>query len=148
MNVKSKIPQNLKLKIFTIALLLSVSLFFSLFPRTLSQGAYPPANIKYFADNSYWYMKIKNNPSLHPNNDKLINWLLNNHADYPGIQWQSWTNVVYGCHETTTLYSVYNEDHSRYESIPFPDPYPIDIPAESDHAVTIIDWYREKIWDI
>jgi len=100
-----------------------------------------------WSDDSYWYMSIKDNPTIYPNNDELIDWLINNHVDYPTMQWQSWTNVVYNCYEDTSLYSVYNEDDSRYESIPFPEPYPVDIPLEADHAVTIIDWYREKVWD-
>ena len=106
---------------------------------------YPPTKI--WGDDSYWYMKIKSNPTLHPDNDEMIDWLMDNHADYPGIQWRSWTNVVYDAYEGTPVYSVYNEGDNQNNNIPFPDPYPVQIPEESDHAVTIIDWYRGKVWD-
>jgi len=91
---------------------------------------------------------------LHPNNDAMIDWLMTTHEDdaskgkYPNLQWQSWTNVVYDAYEDTPVYSVYDESSGKYKSIPFPDPYPVQIPLEADHSVTIIDWYRETVWDL
>jgi len=67
---------------------------------------------------------------------------------YPNLQWQSWTNVVYDAYEDTPVYSVYDESDGATKSIPFPTPYPIQIPAEADHSVTIIDWYRGDVWDL
>ena len=93
-------------------------------------------------------MRIKENPTLHPNSDKMVDSLLDHHSNYPGIQWKSWTNVVYDAYEDTLVYSVYDESSGTYKNIPFPDPYLVDIPLESDHSVTIIDWYREKVWDL
>lgn len=116
------------------------------------RGDYPPT--KLWSDDSYWYMKIKENPTLHPNSDEMIDWLMTTHEDdaskgkYPNIQWRSWTNVVYDAYEETPLYSVYDESASQYKNIPFPDPYPVKIPEEADHSVTIIDWYRETVWDL
>jgi hypothetical protein len=112
-------------------------------------GEYPPANVKYFSDDSYWYMKIKDNPKIHPNNDKMIEWLYNyggNQQKHPGINWKSWTGVIYDAYEDTPLYSVLEEDAGHYHDVPFPDTYPIAIPSDADGSVTIIDWYRGDIW--
>lgn len=109
---------------------------------------YPPSQVKYFADDSYWYMKIKQNPTIHPNNDQMINWLMNNHANNPNINWQSWTHTLYDAYEDTPLYQVWDTERGFYRYIPFPDPYPIQIPLEADHSVTIIDWFRGKVWHL
>ena len=115
-------------------------------PPLEPDGDYPPT--KLWSDDSYWYMRIKENPTLHPNSDEMVDWLLANHAKYPGIQWKSWTNVVYDAYEDTPVYSVYDESSGTYKNIPFPDPYPIQIPLESDHSVTIQDWYGGYVWDL
>ncbi len=97
---------------------------------------------------SYWYKRIPEDAPLHPKNDQMINWLMDNHNDYPGIQWRSWTNVFYYAYEDTRVYSVYVEQRHTYKNIPFPDPYPIQIPADDDGGVTIIDWHRGEIWQM
>jgi len=80
-------------------------------------GDYPPT--KLWSDDSYWYMRIKENPTFHPNSDKMVDWLLDHHSNYPGIQWKSWTNVFYDAYEDTPIYSVYNENNGKYVNIPF-----------------------------
>jgi hypothetical protein len=115
-------------------------------PSPEPEGAYPPT--KLWSDDSYWYMRIKENPTLHPNSDKMIDWLLDHHSNYPDIQWKSWTNVFYDAYEDTPVYSVYNENNGKYNDIPFPDPYPIQIPSDDDGGVTIVDWYRGNVWQM
>jgi len=97
---------------------------------------------------SYWYMKIKDNPKLHPDNDKMIDWLMDYHSDRPYINWAGWTNAVYDCYEDTPVYHILDTDNGKYYDVPFPDPYPIEIPPDTDASVTIIDWYRGNVWDL
>jgi hypothetical protein len=121
-------------------------------PPPEPNGEFPPE--KYFADDSYWYMKIKPNPKLHPNNDEMIAWMLKQHADdqsggkYPNINWNAWTHPIYNAYEDTPVYHVYCRGYDNYVDIPFPHPYPIQIPGEADAAATIIDWYRGMQWSL
>jgi hypothetical protein len=108
-------------------------------------GHYPPT--KLWSDDSYWYKKIPQDAPVHPNSAQMTNWLVTDQAEYPGIKYKSWTNVVYNAYEDTPVYSVLDEDGGKIKNIPFPDPYPTKIPEESDHSVTIIDWYRKQVWD-
>jgi len=107
---------------------------------------------KLWSDDSYWYMRVKKKPTLHPNSDEMIDWLLTTHSDdasggkYPNIQWNSWTHCLYDAYEDTPVYSVYEWERGHSENIPFPDPYPIQIPLEADHSVTVIDWHRGNVW--
>ena len=143
------ILKNVKPNIFTIFLIVTIFLmvcatFYSV--PLIPQVPIVSATANLWNDTSYWYMKIKDNPTLHPYNDEQVNWIID-HRDSPTINWAGWTNVVYDCYDDTSVYHILDTDSGTYYDVPFPDPYPIDIPSDADGAVTIVDWYRGDVWD-
>jgi hypothetical protein len=120
-------------------------------PLLEPDGDSPPT--KLWSDDSYWYMKIIQNPKLHPDSDKIANWIKNiclnkgGRTAYPTINWAGWTGVIYDCYEDTPVYHILDTDSNKYYDVPFPDPYPIAIPSDADGSVIIVDRYRGYVWD-
>lgn len=110
----------------------------------------PPTGVwRPWSDNSYLNTKIPENPKIHPDSDKMIEWFLNNPKHYGGtfqINIHSWSDPIYYADKNTPVYTVYKDNGVGiwYTNVPIPDgavPDPM-----ADGGFTIVDLYRNHTY--
>jgi hypothetical protein len=113
---------------------------------------YPPLTVlgRLWSDDSYWYKKIPQNAPLHPDSEKMVEWLINTdgHNDgHPVIHYKAWTKPVYEAYQDTPTHNVYYQDGTREMFTNVRIPLDAQPATDLDGGLTIIDWYGEKVWD-
>ena len=111
----------------------------------------PPVVWEFWTENSYWRMKIPENAPLHPDSDKMVEWLKGPGSNYQNghviVNWQAWTKPIYDASEDTPKVTVYKSNGRtvRFYNVPIDPSW--EPASDADHSIGIIDWSGWKYYD-
>jgi hypothetical protein len=124
---------------------------FELYQEAPDRSIDPPSDGLWrpYSDGSVWNTKIPENPDIHWDSYRMIEWLKNlpytdgGHFD---INIYTWTNPIYNAYADTPRVTVYKYDGSVYHTNV---PMPTDAQADpmQDRSMIIIDWDNKVEWD-